>query len=231
MTKYTDMWDIIEDRYKDEYGPSIEEYKQSVNMRELVMIGRAGYGMWQGGELLCRALMSAGKSGKVIFVMPGERQNSPTRSFVRYADVPVTFPGSHIYKPDHMIISDIDLLEFQSLVFDIDTTAFTRRMDEKGLVILDSPMSPDQIKTKTPLKPKLVTVDATQIALDILEAVFHRNTALIGAYLAVTKVMPLESFEKAILEYKDPRGRLVYSGKKGELNIKAARAGYESVKM
>lgn len=229
MTKYTEMWDIIENKYKDEYGPLFEEYKKSINMRELVLVGRAGQGMWQGGELLCGALISGGKFGKVIFIMPGERQNSPTRSFVRYADAPVTFPASHIYRPDHMIISGTELLNFRSIVFDIDVPSLTHKTSEDGLIVLNSSKTPNQLNVA--LRAKLVTVDATQIAMDILGDALHRNTVLIGAYLAATKVLSLESFEKAIMEYKDPRGRKVYTGKKGELNIKAARAGYESVKM
>lgn len=229
MTKYTEMWDIIENKYRDEYGPLMEEYKKGVNLREVALIGRAGYGIWQAGELLCGALIASGKFAKSIFLMPGERRNTPTRSFIRFADVSVNLPNSHIYKPDDMIIAESTFLNFQSVVLDVDIVSLLSKMDSTGVCVLNSSKPPDQVNAS--LKAKLVTVDASQIALEILGDAFLGNTALLGAYIAATKILPLESFEKAIMEFKDPRGRRIYSGEKGELNVKAARAGYESVRM
>lgn len=229
MTKYTDMWDIIENKYRDEYGPLMEEYKKSVNLREVALIGRAGYGIWQGGEILCSALIASGKFAKSIFIMPGERRNTPTRSFVRFADAPVILPNSHIYKPDDMIIAESTFLDFRSPVLDVDIASLVSKMDATGVCVLNSSKLPDQVKAS--LTAKLVTVDASQIALEILGNAFLGNTALIGAYIAATKILPLESAEKAIMEFTDPRGRRVFSGKRGELNVKAVRAGYESVRM
>ena len=129
------MWDIVENKYKHEYGPLIEEYKNSVNLREVILLGRGGYGMWVAGELLSAALISSGKFAKSIFVMSMDRRNSPTRSFVRFADAPVTFPSSHVYQPDDMVIADSSLLGFQSAVFDIDIPQWLGKLDANGICV------------------------------------------------------------------------------------------------
>lgn len=229
MTKYTEMWDVIENKYKDKYATTFENYKNSVSMRELALIGRAGYGLWQGGELLSGALISIGKFAKVVFLMPGERQNSPTRSFIRYADSPISFPTSDIYKPDHLILAEADMLNFRSVAFDIDIPQLTAKMDERGLIIVNSSKHPSELQGL--LKARVATVDAARIALELLKSPFHINTAMIGAYLALTNVMSMESFEHSIKTYRDPRGRMVYAGAKGDINIKAAWAGYESIRV
>lgn len=229
MTKYTEMWEFIENKYKDEYEPLFEEYKKSVNLREVTLIGRAGYGIWVAGELLCAAFIAEGKFAKSIFIMPGERRNTPTRSFIRVADVPVNLPACHIYKPDDMIVAESTFLNFRSEVFDIDIAILTEKMDATGICVLNSAKPPDQVNAS--FKAKLVTVDASQIALELLGSAFWGNTALLGGYIAATKILPLESMEKVIMGFKDARGRRTFSAKAGEQNIKALRAGYESVKM
>lgn len=229
MTKYTEMWDIIENKYKDKYAVTFESYKKSVNMRELALIGRAGYGLWQGGELLSGALISTGKFAKVVFLMPGERQNSPTRSFIRYADSSISFPASDIYKPDHLILAEADMLNFKSVAFDIDIPQLTGKMDENGLIIVNSSKHPSELQGS--LRAKVATIDAAKIAIELLKNPFHINTTMIGAYIKLTNVMTMDSFEQSVRAYKDPRGRMVYAGEKGEINIRAAWAGYESVKV
>jgi pyruvate ferredoxin oxidoreductase gamma subunit len=229
MTTYTDMWDRIEDRYRPTYGEAMEAYKAEVNMRELAIIGRAGYGLWQGGELMTGALIANGKYAKVIFLMPGERQNSPTRSYIRYADSPIAFPASDIYKADHMIVIEPSILKFRSMAFDIDIPAQTRKMDDKGLILVNSAKSPAEIEAES--DARIATVDATSIAIEHLGNPLHTNTALMGAYIAATGVMSLDDFATAIHNYKDPRERMVYAGEKGQRNIGAAKAGFEALQM
>lgn len=232
MTTYTQMWDVIENKYKDKYGPYVDNVKDDLKLFELALVGRGGYGIWQGGELLVSALISSGKYGKSIFIMPGERRNSPTRSFVRYSDVPVSFPPCYIYKPDHLIVTEPGFLTFRSIVFDIDMTEQVLKMDENGLIIVNSSKSPQELyeNADIKIKAKIATVDAAKIAEEILGNPFLTNTALMGAYIALTGVIPFENFAKAITNFKDPRGRNIYSGDKGKSNVKAAEAGYNLVK-
>lgn len=226
MNTYMAMWDNLVNKYSEKYAPYFESYRNEKGMTEVTLLGRAGEGVWLAGELLAAAAIEKGKYSKVIFAMPGERRNSPTRSFLRMADKPVHFPASWIYSADDMLILEEDLLTFFSPVLDFEVEILTRRMNPSGYCIVNSPRSPGELGGDIAGKP--VTVDATRISLEYLGSPFFMNTAVIGAYLAVRKTILIEDVEAGIRNFTNPRGHRSFEGKAGEMNIKALRAGYES---
>ena len=228
MTKYTEMWERVEGKHKPTYGKYFEEYKKSVNMREVIFLGRGGEGMWMAGELLCSALINMGKYAKVIFMMTGERRGALTRSYIRYADAPTDFPAAYIYKPDELVIGDYSVRNLVSLITDVDVPAMIRRMEPDSLCIINSSKPPQALDLA--FAGRLAAVDATNIALKVLGNEFFVNMALVGAYAAATGVMELSFLQQCMKEYRNPRGRKPFSGKAGEVNLEAARLGFEGLR-
>lgn len=228
MNTYMAMWDNVVNAYSAQYGPYFQSYKAKTKLKEITLIGRAGEGVWMAGELLGAAAIEKGKYGKVIFTMPGERRNTPTRSFVRFADVPVHFPVSWIHSADDMIILEEELLTLNSPVLDLDISIMTGRMTPDGFCVINSPKSPAKFRRSVPGKP--VTVDASAISISCLGSPFFVNIPVIGAYLAVSKELTIEDVETAIRRFINPRGHRIFSDTKAELTIKALRAGYESAR-
>ncbi len=228
MNTYMAMYERVVNKYSAEYGPYFKAYKAKTGMREVTLLGRAGEGVWMTGELLASALIEKGKRCKVIFMMPGERRNTLTRSFLRFADVPVDFPVSWIHSADDIIILEEELLTFNSPVLDVEVPVITTRMDPNGFCVINSPKAPGELGGDIAGKP--VTVDATRISVEYLGNPFFMNMAVMGAYLAVRKDILIEEMEAAIRNFINPRGHRPFAGEKGDMNIKALRAGYASVK-
>jgi len=227
MNTYMAMWDKVVDKYVGEYGPLFNKFDRDKGMKEVTLIGRAGEGVWVTGELLGAAAIEKGKYSKVLFSMPSERRNSPTRSFVRIADKPVTFPVSWIHSADDVILLEEDLLDFYSPVLDFEVEVVTRRMKPNGNCYVNSPKRPSELKAE--VTGRLVTLDATKISVKYLGSPFFMNIAMLGAYVAVSKAFSLEDIEQGIRNFINPRGHRIFEKELGDKNIQALRAGYNNV--
>lgn len=228
MNTYMAMWDRVVDSYSGQYGVYFQNYKAKMRLKEITLIGRAGEGVWMAGELLGAAAIEKGKFSKVIFSMPGERRNTPTRSYVRFADAPVHFPVSWIHSADDMIVLEEELLRLSSAVLDFDVPTMTSRMMKTGFCVINSRKSVDELRSLIPGKP--VSVDASRISVEYLGNPFFVNVPVLGAYARVSGVLSIEDMATAIRAFVNPRGHRVFDGKKGDLTVKALVAGYESAK-
>ena len=226
MSFYYDMWEKLEETYRNEFSSFIAEVKRESNMREVIFIGRAGQGVWTLGELLCATLIETGKYAKTVFAMPGDRRASLARMYIRYSDRPAIFPSSYIYTPDEVVICDASLMEFQSVLWDYDVPALLRDMGRDSTCLINTTKSFKELGLNC--KGRVGAVDATSIAIDLLGSPDHINTPLLGAYISATQMIRFEEFEQAIRRYHNPRGELFFSGKRAEKNIQAARMGYEN---
>jgi 2-oxoacid:acceptor oxidoreductase gamma subunit (pyruvate/2-ketoisovalerate family) len=229
MNTYVAMYEEVVNKYRPKYGPYIADHKLKTGMREVSLFGRAGEGVWLSGELLAAALIGKGKFCKVVFTMPSERRNTLTRSFLRFADVPVRFPVAWIHNADDMLVMEEELLRFNSPILDFEMPVVMQRMNPEGFCVVNSPKAPRDIEGD--IAGKLVTVDATKISVEYLGNPFFMNIAVVGAYLAAKNVVELNEMEKAIRGFVNPRGHRIFEGEKGDMNIKALRAGYESVRV
>lgn len=227
MTKYTDMWERVERRHRPAYDPHLQELKRSVAMQELVLLGRGGQGALMMGELLGSALVRMGKYISVISMTTGERRGTLTRSYLRYADAPVHFPASNIYRPDIVVCTDSAVHDLVSLITDVDVPELIHNVGPDGILIVNSAHAPGQLGIDC--HSRLATVDAARIALEVLGDEFHTNTCLLGAVAAATKVMDLAFLQQCIREFRNLRGRYLFRGEAGEANCEAARRGFEGL--
>jgi 2-oxoacid:acceptor oxidoreductase gamma subunit (pyruvate/2-ketoisovalerate family) len=133
------------------------------------------------------------------------------KAFVRISDEEINL-REQVYSPDIVIVLDSTLIKVVNV---------TEGLKDKGTVILNSKNSPQEA-SKLVSADKIVTVDATKIALEEL-GVAITNTSIIGAFAKVTGLVGIDSVVEAIKER--------FPGSIGEKNVKAARRASKEVKV
>ena len=131
-------------------------------------------------------------------------------AFVRIGDAPIRV-RSQIYTPDYVLVQDPTLMK------GYDVAA---GLKPDGLAVINSIKPPSKLGLKT--KARVVTVPASGIAKEIMGRADRVNTAVIGAFIAATGELSMESLEKAIYTR--------FSGKAAESNWKALVEAYNEVK-
>lgn len=171
-------------------------------MFEIRVHGRGGQGAVTAAQLLAIAAFYDGKYAQAFPIFGVERRGAPSTSFVRIDDKPINL-RSQIYEPDYVIVLDPTLVE----IIDV------KQGLKKDLIVN---CSEHKIKDA-------YCINASEIALEIFGKPIL-NTVILGAFAKISKIISLESIEKAI-EQK-------FEGKKGliELNKIAVRRAYEQAK-
>jgi pyruvate ferredoxin oxidoreductase gamma subunit len=162
-------------------------------MKELRIHGRGGQGSVTAAELIATAAFEGG-------VFP--------QAFVRFADKKIRL-RSQIYEPDYIIVQD------STLIRDVNVFA---GMKKGGIAIVNTNAPGGWTP---PEGVKVITVDATGIALEVL-GVPITNTSLMGAFAAASGEITMEAMEHAI------RDR--FKEEIAVKNIEAARRAYNLVK-
>jgi len=172
---------------------------------EVRIHGRGGQGTVKAAEIIVRTTVREGKYGVSIPFFGFERQGAPVTAFIRLSDAPIR-AKTRVYHPDCVIVMDTFLLE------NVNVFAGIR---DKSVVIINAASPPESFKF-----PRCVacvgSVDATGIALDILGRNIP-NTAMLGAFSAVTGAVPLKGLASCVAEIF------------GEKNAEAVRLGYQQV--
>jgi len=179
-------------------------------MKEIRIHGRGGQGSVTAAELLSIAAFTDGKFSQAFPAFGVERRGAPVQAFMRLNDVPIRI-RSQIYEPDYVIVQDSTLVDVVNVI---------GGLKETGALIINTKESPDAFK-KLNTKAKIMTVDATKIAIDVIGAPIV-NTVLLGAFAAATGEVAVESIQEAVKER--------FAGKVGEKNAEAIRIAYDFVK-
>ncbi|MDK2831355.1 MAG: pyruvate ferredoxin oxidoreductase gamma subunit, partial [Methanolobus sp.] len=129
--------------------------------------------------------------------------------FTRINNEPIRL-RSQIYEPDYVIVQDPTLLE----VVDVASG-----LKEDGILIINSDFDADKFDLDT--KAKIMTVNATKIALDIIGRPIV-NTVLLGAFAGATGEIEPESIMEAVKER--------FPGKVGDRNAEAIQEAYTMMK-
>ena len=177
-------------------------------LRELRIHGRGGQGSVTAAELIATAAFKSGVYSQAFPAFGVERRGAPVQAFVRFSDEKIRL-RSQIYEPDYIVVQD------SSLIADVNVFG---GMKEGGIALVNTE------KDTVPGVPpgvKLITIDATSVALEILGLPIT-NTTLMGAFAAATGEIELAALEEALRER--------FSGSLAEKNIAAARKAYEMVK-
>ncbi len=161
-------------------------------MRELRIHGRGGQGAVIASKLLAAALFHEGRWVQSCPAFGVERRGAPVTAFLRIADAPIRL-RCEITEPDDLIVLDPTLLHA------VDVTAGLKR---NGTILINSEEAPEGYPDLLQ-RFRVATVPAGEIA------VRHKlgsrtqpivNTAILGAFAAISGLVSLDSVCAAIAE-------------------------------
>ncbi|MDT8357220.1 MAG: pyruvate ferredoxin oxidoreductase subunit gamma [Methanomicrobiaceae archaeon] len=176
-------------------------------MRELRIHGRGGQGSVTAAELIAVAAFKSGVYSQAFPAFGVERRGAPVQAFVRFSDSRIRL-RSQVYEPDYIIVQD------SSLIKDVDVFS---GLKEGGIAVINTEKA---LRFPVPESAKIITIDATSIALEVL-GVPITNTSLMGAFAAASGEISVEALEEAI------RDR--FTGSLAEKNINAANRAFTQV--
>ncbi len=170
--------------------------------------GRGGQGTVSSTELVAQAAINEGKFAQAFPHFGAERRGAPVLAFVRIDGKEPIRIRTEITEPDIVVVLDPGLLR----IVDI-----TSGLKENGMVIINTKKSSQDIESEFNITQKLATINATEIARELL-GIPIVNTTMIGALIKATGVVKLESL------FEPVRHRF---GRLAERNINAMQKAYE----
>lgn len=179
-------------------------------MKEIRIHGRGGQGSVTAAELLSIGAFTDGKFSQAFPAFGVERRGAPVQAFTRLSEYPVRI-RSHIYEPDYVIVQDATLIQSVNVI---------SGLKDNGILIINTTENPETFQ-RLETNAKIMTVDATKIAIDIIGRPIV-NTVLLGAFAAATGEVSLEGIQKAVKER--------FSGPVGEKNSQAVQKAYDMMK-
>ncbi|MBK5251539.1 MAG: 2-oxoacid:acceptor oxidoreductase family protein [Peptostreptococcaceae bacterium] len=160
-------------------------------MIEIRWHGRGGQGSFTASRILGAAASVHGGKYSMAFPSFGpERRGAPVAGFTRISDEKIT-DRSEIISPDYVIVLDETLWE----------NGVLNGLKEDTILIINTD-KPNKYEKLIP--QKVISVDATSIALDVLGLPIT-NTAMMGAFIAVSGLVTLEDAKKAIDDNLKPK--------------------------
>ena len=165
-------------------------------MIEIRWHGRGGQGAVTASELLANATLRIGKYVQAFPAFGPERRGAPVIAFTRIDDNPIEIRWQ-IAEPDIVVVLDTSLLPVVNVV---------SGLKKDGVIILNTSKDCNEMKKLFP-NHKIARSDATSIALKNIGAPIT-NTAMLGALLKVSPIVPLDVMIKLVEERFDPRNVL-----------------------
>ena len=182
-------------------------------MIEIRIHGRGGQGAVIASRIIAEAAFYQGMHVQAFPAFGSERRGAPVAAFVRLDHEPILV-RSEVYRPDGLIVLD------QSLIT-LGVVDVTHGLKKNGWILINSSKKPDAFPDLQEFQ--VATVDASGIAagqgLGTSTAPLV-NTAIAGAFAALTGIAGLDNLERAI------RNGVPI---KIEENVAAALAGAQSL--
>ena len=178
-------------------------------MKEVRWHGRGGQGCWTAARLL--GLAAAQFEGKYALSFPSfgpERRGAPVLGFTRISEEKIR-DRSEVHSCDYIVVLDETLIE----------KGTAAGLKEDGIVVINT-TSPEKYEEYFP-SGQVVSINATEIALEILGRPIT-NTAMLGALLAVSDIVSIDSVNSAIRQ--DMKAQIQ------EKNIKVVKAACDTIK-
>ena len=180
------------------------------NTKQIRIHGRGGQGVVTAAEIIAIAAFHSGNYSQAFPMFGVERTGAPIESYVRISNHPIR-TREQIYEPDILVVQDASLL---------DAIDITKGCDQNTIIIINTSKNKSELNIKLPAK-NIYTIDATQIALEILKKNIV-NTVIIGAMAKATGLIDLNGLKKAINEKFQDKGKDIINK-----NIKAVSESYK----
>jgi len=182
-------------------------------LTEVVFYGRGGQGAVTAANILASAALKSGNDGVQAFPLFGaERRGAPVKAFARISDSEI-YIRSQIYRADIAVVLDTGIM---------DTVDVAQGVKEGGVLVLNTPRSPDEID----MPFKIATVDATGIAIKkdiVVGGIPIVNTPIVGALPKLMDNLSIEAVGEAIMER--------WKGEAGKRNAAAAEEAYRRLRV
>ncbi len=180
-------------------------------MIEIRWHGRGGQGAVTSVETLALAAIGEGQYAQGFPSFGPERRGAPVAAFNRIDDKKIRI-RSGIYNPDVVIVLDSSLIGLVNVV---------EGLKPEGVLIVNTPKSPEEVKKDTGFEGAVGTVDASKIAREEL-GVPITNTTMIGAAVKATGLVKLDSLTEPLNKR---------FGRIANKNIKAMERAYKELKI
>jgi pyruvate ferredoxin oxidoreductase gamma subunit len=182
---------------------------------ELKFFGRAGQGGKTAAELIADAALDEGKFTQAFPEYGPEREGAPVKAFVRIDDKPIRM-HCQVKSPDMVIVIDPTLLDCLDVI---------EGLKSKGILVVNTPKTPGEIRKFTGFKGKIWTVDGTRISMEVFGRNFP-NMPVLGALVKASNIVKMESLKTQIIcIFLEKIG-----GEKTEKNIKMVKLAYEGAR-
>jgi len=185
-------------------------------MFQIRIHGRGGQGVVTGAELLSIAAFDEGMHAQAFPSFGSERMGAPVMAFCRISDKEIRL-REPVMNPDALIIQDTTLLHQSDLFAGLHAS---------GFLVINTSLEPGDLGLGTYIEQLLPnhigTIAATRLAQEHLGRA-SPNTALLGAFAALTRQVSLDAVCKAI------SGK--FSGPMGEKNVAVARAAHDAIRI
>ena len=156
-------------------------------MIEVRWHGRGGQGAVTASEILAEAAIREGLNALAYPEFGAERRGAPVKAYTKIASREEIIPRTPILEPDVVVVMDPSLLALP------ETTV---GLKPSSTLIINTSRRPWEV-IKPGLNVKVVTLDATKIAIDKLGKPIV-NTALLGALIKHISLVRLEALIWAI---------------------------------
>jgi len=186
----------------------------AVDMVEIRWHARGGQGSKTAAVLVAAVALEEGKYGQGFPDYGPEREGAPMRAYTRISEEPIRLHCA-VYTPDIIIVLDSTLL---------DSVPVTDGLKEDGIALVNTPLSPAQIRKKIAFPTgRVLTVDATQIAMDEIGRNIP-NTPMMGALIRAVPLLKIDTIKKDVEKKLKSKGDQIVQG-----NFRAIQRAYEEV--
>ncbi len=178
-------------------------------LKQIRIHGRGGKGAVTCAELLASAAFKDGKQCQAFPFFGVERRGAPVTAFCRIDEEAIR-THEQVYEPDYVMVLDSSLLE---------SVDVAEGLNSKGMIIVNTSEGAEKLRLKTQAAVK--TIDVIKIALDAIGKPFV-NAPMLGAFVAATGLVSLESLIKAVEEN--------FEATIAEKNVAAVKKAHDEMK-
>ncbi len=175
--------------------------------------GRGGQGVVTSNQMLGKAALAEGNYIQAFPEFGPERTGAPVRAFLRISKKPIQV-YAQVYHPDVVVCIDPTLL---------DVVNPAEGLKPEGTLVVNTVNDPAHIRKKFGFETgKVVTVDASAIAMEVLGRPFY-NMPTMAAAVKATGTVEIDTVINEVLTR--------YPGKVGDLNKTAMERAITEAKI
>ena len=180
-------------------------------MKEISIHGRGGQGSVVLAQFMAIAALEDGKYGQAFPFLGGggERRGKPIMAFCRLSDQPIRL-RSRVSKADYVILQDVTILD------EVDVVA---GLKPGGVLLVNTDKTAEDMGLKGDFR--VVSFSADELAREILGRPIM-NTALLGAFAAMTGELSLDATLKAV--------QSKFPGALGKKNVQVVERSYQMLR-